>query len=113
MARDRVLINSPNNPSGRIYTDEELQAVVDVLKAHAEKTGRFAYLICDEPYRAITYGGKKVAAAFPKYEYSVVVTSFAKNLSLPGERIGYIAVNPACPEKNDFIAAARSFACRI
>ncbi len=107
-----VLINSPNNPSGRIYSDEELQAVVDVLKVHAEKTGRAPYLICDEPYRAITYGGKKVAAAFPKYEYSVVVTSFAKNLSLPGERIGYIAVNPACPEKADFVAAA-IFATRV
>ena len=107
-----VLINSPNNPSGRIYSDEELQTVVDVLKAHATKTGRAPYLICDEPYRAITYAGKKVAAAFPKYEYAVVVTSFAKNLSLPGERIGYIAVNPACPEKTDFIAAA-IFATRV
>ena len=74
-----IIINSPNNPSGRIYSDEEIQAVVDVLKAHGEKTGRAPYLICDEPYRAITYG-KKVASVFPKYENAVVVTSFAKNL---------------------------------
>ena len=106
-----VIINSPNNPSGRIYSDEEIQSVVDVLNEHGKKTGRYPYLICDEPYRAITYG-KKVAAVFPKYEYSVVVTSFAKNLSLPGERIGYICVNPACPEAKDFIAAA-VFATRV
>lgn len=107
-----ILINSPNNPSGRIFTDEEISAVVEVLKAHGKKTGRYPYLICDEPYRAITYGGKKVAAVFPKYEYSVVATSFAKNLSLPGERIGYICSNPANPEGKDFVAAA-IFATRI
>lgn len=100
-----VLINSPNNPSGRIYSDEEISSVVEVLRKHAEKTGRYVYLICDEPYRAITYG-KKVASVFPKYEYSIIVTSFAKNLSLPGERIGYICINPECPEAKSFIANA-------
>ena len=106
-----ILINSPNNPSGRIYSDEEIQAVVNVLEEHGNKTGRYPYIICDEPYRAITYG-KKVASVFPKYKYSVIVTSFAKNLSLPGERIGYVCVNPACPEAKDFIAAA-IFSTRI
>ena len=106
-----ILINSPNNPSGRIYSDEEIEAVVKVLDEHGKKTGRYPYIICDEPYRAITYG-KKVAAVFPKYPYAVVVTSFAKNLSLPGERIGYVCVNPACPEAKDFIAAA-IFSTRI
>ena len=106
-----ILINSPNNPSGRIYSDEEIQAVVNVLEEHGNKTGRYPYIICDEPYRAITYG-KKVAAVFPKYKYSVIVTSFAKNLSLPGERIGYVCVNPSCPEAKDFIAAA-IFSTRI
>ena len=106
-----ILINSPNNPSGRIYSDEEIQAVINVLEEHGNKTGRYPYIICDEPYRAITYG-KKVAAVFPKYKYSVIVTSFAKNLSLPGERIGYVCVNPACPEAKDFIAAA-IFSTRI
>ncbi|MCR4734985.1 MAG: pyridoxal phosphate-dependent aminotransferase [Treponema sp.] len=107
-----VLINSPNNPSGRIYSEEEISALVEVLKTHGKKTGRYPYLICDEPYRAITYGGKKVASVFPKYEYSLIATSFAKNLSLPGERIGYICLNPANPEGKDFIAAA-IFASRI
>lgn len=107
-----VLINSPNNPTGRIYTEEELESLCEVLKRHGEKTGRYPFLICDEPYRAITYGGKKVASVFPRYDYSIVATSFAKNLSLPGERIGYLCVNPACPESKAFISAA-IFANRI
>lgn len=106
-----ILINSPNNPSGRIYSDDELNEVVQVLNEHGKKTGRYPYIICDEPYRAITYG-KKVAAVFPKYPYAVVVTSFAKNLSLPGERIGYVCVNPACPEAPAFMSAA-VFSTRI
>lgn len=101
-----VLINSPNNPTGRIYSDEEILSLVDILNEHGKKTGRYPFLICDEPYRAITYGGKKVASVFPKYENTIIVTSFAKNLSLPGERIGYICINPVCKEASDFIAAA-------
>ncbi len=101
-----VLVNSPNNPTGRIYSDYEISQLVEVLQEHGDRTGRYPYLICDEPYRAITYGEKKVASVFDKYKYSIVVTSFAKNLSLPGERIGYICVNPECPEAKDFIAAA-------
>lgn len=98
-----VLINSPNNPTGRIYPDSDIKALCDALKAFGDKTGRYPYLICDEPYRAITYDGKKVATVFDKYDYSVIVTSFAKNLSVPGERIGYVCLNPSCPEKADFI----------
>jgi len=101
-----VLINSPNNPTGRIYSEEDLIALTNALKDFGAKTGRYPYLICDEPYRAITYAGKKVATVFDKYDYVVVATSFAKNLSLPGERVGYICINPKCPEKDDFIAAA-------
>ena len=101
-----VLINSPNNPTGRVYSDDDIDNLVQVLKQHGAKTGRYPYLLLDEPYRAITYNGKKVAKVFPKYEYAVVVTSFAKNLSLPGERIGYICVNPSCPEAKEFISAA-------
>lgn len=98
-----VLINSPNNPTGRIYPDSDIKALCDALKSFGDKTGRYPYLICDEPYRAITYDGKKVATVFDKYDYSVIVTSFAKNLSVPGERIGYVCLNPSCPEKADFI----------
>lgn len=100
-----VIINSPNNPTGKIYSTEEIRALSAVLSAHGKKTGRFPYLVCDEPYRAITYGGKKVAPVFPEYASSVIVTSFAKNLSVPGERIGYIAVNPAAPDAAEMTAA--------
>lgn len=100
-----VIINSPNNPTGKIYRSEEIRALSAVLSAHGKKTGRFPYIVCDEPYRAITYGGKKVAPVFPEYEYSVIVTSFAKNLSVPGERIGYIAVNPAAPDAAEMVSA--------
>ncbi|MCI7577438.1 MAG: pyridoxal phosphate-dependent aminotransferase [Spirochaetia bacterium] len=100
-----VLINSPNNPTGRVYTKKEIEALAKVLEEHAAKCGRKPYLICDEPYRAIVYDGKEVPGAFPIYDSSIVVTSFAKNLSLPGERIGYICVNPACPDKDEVVAA--------
>lgn len=100
-----VLINSPNNPSGKIYSEEEIKELASVLVEHGKKTGRTPYLICDEPYRAITYNGKTVASVFPIYDNAVVVTSFAKNLSLPGERIGFIAVNPKCENAGEFIAA--------
>ena len=100
-----VLINSPNNPTGRIYPQEDIKNLAKAMNDHAEKCGRKPYLICDEPYRAIAYDGKQVASAFKEYDSALVVTSFAKNLSLPGERIGYICVNPACPDRTDLVAA--------
>ena len=100
-----VLINSPNNPTGRVYSQEEIKNLSLILKEHSKKCGREPYLICDEPYRAIVYDNVKVASSFAEYDSSVVVTSFAKNLSLPGERIGYVAVNPRCPDKDELIAA--------
>lgn len=100
-----ILINSPNNPSGKIYSSQEIAGLAQVLQEHGEKTGRYPYLICDEPYRDIVYDNKQVAPVFPLYDNAVVVSSFAKNLSLPGERIGYIAVNPSCQASNELVAA--------
>ena len=100
-----IIINSPNNPTGRIYSSEEIKALAEALSEHGKKTGRYPYIICDEPYRAIVYGNAKVAPVFKEYNNSVVVTSFAKNLSVPGERIGYIAVNPACEDAALFVSA--------
>ncbi len=98
-ARTRcVLINSPNNPTGRIYTREELGQLADMLRAASAKTGRPILLVSDEPYRFLAYDGARVPAIFPLYEHSVVVSSFSKNLALAGERVGYVAVNPAMPE---------------
>ncbi len=100
-----VLINTPNNPTGKIYSKEDILALTQMLKEHGKKTGRYPYLICDEPYRAIVYDGAEVPSIFDKYENSVIVTSFAKDISIPGERIGYIAVNPACEDCAEFVSA--------
>lgn len=106
-----VLINSPNNPTGKVYDEADIIRLTDALKAHGKRTGRFPYLICDEPYRAITYDGRSVAPVFARYDEAVIVTSFAKNLSLPGERVGYVAINPASVDAGDFVGAV-TFALR-
>lgn len=100
-----VLINSPNNPTGKIYSADELAQLAAALSAHAQNCGRQPYIVCDEPYRDITYDGRSVAPVFPVYNAAVIVSSFAKNISLPGERIGYICVNPGCPDKDELVAA--------
>ena len=100
-----IIINSPNNPTGKIYSEQEIKSLAEVLSEHGKKTGRYPFIICDEPYRAITYGNAKVASVFPVYKNAVVVTSFAKNLSIPGERIGYIAVNPAADDAALMVSA--------
>ena len=93
-----IIINSPNNPTGKIYTNADIAALASVLESAKKSTGREILLIADEPYREIVYDNRKVAAVFPAWPASVIVSSFAKNLSIPGERIGYTAVNPACSD---------------
>jgi len=100
-----VIVNSPNNPTGKIYTSADISALAAVLAAHEAKTGRTVLLIADEPYREIVYDNRAVAPVFPAWKASVIVTSFAKNLSLPGERLGYTAVNPACPDAKELVDA--------
>lgn len=100
-----IIVNSPNNPTGRIYRKEELTELAAVLRAAGKKYGRLPFIIADEPYRAILYDGNRVPPLFPLYENIVTVTSFAKNFSIAGERIGYIAVNPACPLSARLVAA--------
>ncbi|MDR1786192.1 MAG: pyridoxal phosphate-dependent aminotransferase [Spirochaetaceae bacterium] len=108
-----VLINSPNNPSGKIYTTGELAALAGALTEHGNRPGnRVPYLVADEPYRDIVYDGREVPALFGLYGETLTATSFAKNLSIPGERIGYIAVNPAASQGAQ-VAAACAFAARI
>ncbi len=107
-----VLINTPNNPSGKVYSESDIEALTSLLKDHEKKCGRAPYLICDEPYRAIVYDGVQVAPVFPHYDSAVICTSFAKNLSLPGERVGFIAINPKAPDADEFISAC-TFALRV
>ena len=100
-----VLINSPNNPTGKVYKYGDIEALAELLFKHGKKTGRTPYLVADEPYREIVYNGISVPPILSAYNESIVVTSYSKNLSLPGERIGYIAVGPDISEKEDVLAA--------
>lgn len=90
-----VLINSPNNPTGRVYSRQELAALADILRQASARNGRPILLVSDEPYRFLAYDQVQVPGIFPLYEHSVVISSFSKNLALAGERVGYVAVNPA------------------
>ncbi len=89
-----VILNSPNNPSGVVYTEETIIAVCELLKKKSAEYGKTIYLICDEPYRELVYGDVKVPYLMNYYDDTFVCYSYSKSLSLPGERIGYIAVNP-------------------
>jgi aspartate aminotransferase len=97
-----VLINSPNNPTGRVYPEETISALADLLREHGKKTGRLPYLVSDEPYREIAYN-VQVPPVLCAYGESIVVSSYSKSLSLPGERIGYIAVSPNVTGKDDLM----------
>ncbi len=94
-----VLINSPNNPTGRVYTLAELKGLTDILLRHNKGRERPIFLIADEPYRFLAYDGAVVPSLLPLYPYTVVVSSFSKNLSLAGARVGYALINPDMPEK--------------
>jgi aspartate aminotransferase len=89
-----VLINSPNNPTGQIYSSDSLNDLGEILDRKSRRHGRSLYLISDEPYRKIVYDGHRAPSIFQHYRNTVVVTSYSKDLSLPGERIGYAAVHP-------------------
>lgn len=94
-----VLINSPNNPTGNVYDEAELKELAGVLTHYSEKLGQPIYLISDEPYRRIAYDGVTIPSIFELYNESFVVTSFSKDLSIPGERIGYVAAHPDISDK--------------
>ena len=99
-----ILIDSPNNPTGNVYGEEELKELAGVLSHFSEKFGQPIYLISDEPYRRIIYDDITVPSIFDVYNESFVVTSFSKDLSLPGERIGYAAAHPDISDKGMILA---------
>ncbi|MBR2729452.1 MAG: pyridoxal phosphate-dependent aminotransferase [Lachnospiraceae bacterium] len=98
-----VLINSPNNPSGVVYPEETLQKLADLLTRKSAEVGHTIFLISDEPYREIVFDGKKQAYPAKYYPHTLTCYSFSKSLSLPGERIGYVAVNPACEQADKMV----------
>ena len=99
-----VVINSPNNPVGCVYTEETMRALGEMMAAKEEELGRPIYLISDEPYREITYGNE-VPFSANFYRDTVICYSWAKSLSLPGERIGYVYVSDNIPDAADVSAA--------
>ncbi len=93
-----VLINTPNNPSGVVYSAETLKNLAAVLNKKADAYGHDIYLISDEPYREIVFAGVEAPFVSSYYDNTLLCYSFSKSLSFPGERIGYVAVNPACAD---------------
>ena len=100
-----VLVNTPNNPTGVVYSQEALEGLGTLLKQKSKELGRTLFLITDEAYRRIVYERIKLPIIFNVYPHTIRVTSHSKDLSIPGERIGYIAVNPHTEDLDDLLAA--------
>lgn len=99
-----VIINTPNNPVGTVYTEESLRALTDMLAEKETELGRRIFLISDEPYREIVYGAE-VPYVPHLYQDTIICYSFSKSLSLPGERIGYIYVSDLIPDAGEIFTA--------
>ena len=93
-----VLVNTPNNPSGVVYSEETISKLAELLTKKSEEFGHTIYLISDEPYREIIFDGMDAPYVAKYYDNTLTCYSFSKSISLPGERIGYVAVNPKCPD---------------
>lgn len=100
-----VILNSPNNPSGAVLSEETLKAFAAMLEEKQAQYGHAIYIIADEPYRELVYGGAHVPFIPTLYRNTIYCYSFSKSVSLPGERIGFIAVPPALDEYSDVFAA--------
>jgi aspartate aminotransferase len=89
-----VLLNSPNNPTGKVYNASSIKLLAEALEEKNREFGHIIYLIADEPYREIAFEDIKVASILGAYPHSISASSYSKTLSIPGERIGYLAINP-------------------
>ncbi len=98
-----IMVNTPNNPSGVVYSKETLQKLSDILRAKSAEYGHDIYLISDEPYREIVFDGVDAPCVSSFYDNTIMCYSFSKSLSLPGERIGYVAINPACKDAETMV----------
>jgi aspartate aminotransferase len=96
-----VLINSPNNPTGKIFNEESIRGLAALLTEKGKEFRREIFLISDEPYSEIVYDGVNLPSMMKAYPHSFIASSYSKSLSLPGERIGYIAVNPAMADQEE------------
>ncbi|OGP98593.1 MAG: aspartate aminotransferase [Deltaproteobacteria bacterium RBG_19FT_COMBO_46_12] len=100
-----ILINSPNNPTGVVYDQASIEKLGELLKKKSKELGKNLHLITDEAYRRIVFDQIKLPIVFQYYPHTIRVTSHSKDLSLPGERIGYVAVSPDCEEADEMISA--------
>ncbi len=107
-----LLLNSPNNPTGQVYSKESLVALGEMLEAKSAEMGRTIFLLSDEPYRKIVFDGTVVPSILEVYKESIVATSYSKDISVPGQRIGFIAVNQAS-ENRDSVMAGLALCNRI
>lgn len=100
-----VIVNSPNNPSGVVFREAGLRALAQALDAAGRRFGRPILLVSDEPYRELVFDGVTVPWIPPLYDHTVVVTSFSKDLGLPAERLGYVAVSPRAADAAQLLEA--------
>lgn len=101
-----VIINSPNNPTGVVYSEDTIRKMADILRGKEKELGTDIYLISDEPYRELVYDGIEVPYLTKYYENAIIGYSYSKSLSLPGERIGYLVISDEVSDAEDVIAAA-------
>lgn len=101
-----VIINSPNNPTGVVYSEDTIKKMADILRGKEKELGTDIYLISDEPYRELVYDGIEVPYLTKYYENAIIGYSYSKSLSLPGERIGYLVIPDEVSDAEDVIAAA-------
>ena len=101
-----VIINNPHNPTGVVFSEETIQKLTDILKEKEQEYGHAIYLISDEPYRELAFDGAYVPFVTKYYNNTMVVYSYSKSLSLPGERIGYVIIPDEVEESEETIAAA-------
>lgn len=107
-----VIVNTPNNPTGVIYSEETIRGLADILRRKQQEYGTSIYLISDEPYRELAYDGNEVPYLTKYYDNTIVGYSFSKSLSLPGERIGYLVL-PDALDDGDAVRSAANVATRI
>ena len=93
-----LIINSPNNPTGVVYSRQTLKAISSILREKSEDLGRAIYLISDDPYKKIAYDEVETPNILEFYENSIYITSHSKDLAIPGERIGFVALHPECKQ---------------
>lgn len=101
-----VIVNTPNNPTGVVYSEETIKQMAEILNKKQKEYGNSIYLIADEPYRELAYDGIEVPYLTKYYDNTIVGYSFSKSLSLPGERIGYLVIPKEVDDYEDVVAAA-------